>query len=109
LVEHFHGKEGVTGSSPVEGSIEKPRSRGAFLVRGRCSARNRGAVGNARGFPYALLSRGSARRAGCSASGCTSWTSPPRSWPSRSGWPPLSARARRRCCRRCSSPPPSAD
>jgi hypothetical protein len=24
LVEHFHGKEGVAGSSPAEGSLEFP-------------------------------------------------------------------------------------
>jgi hypothetical protein len=34
LVEHFHGKEGVTGSSPVEGSCEDPASAGVFVVSG---------------------------------------------------------------------------
>ena len=30
LVEHFHGKEGVNGSSPLEG-LGKPRKSGLFL------------------------------------------------------------------------------
>jgi hypothetical protein len=30
LVEHFHGKEGVAGSSPAEGSLEGP-GNGAFF------------------------------------------------------------------------------
>ena len=31
LVEHFHGKEGVVGSSPTLGSARKPRSGGVFF------------------------------------------------------------------------------
>ena len=30
LVEHFHGKEGVNGSSPLEG-LKRPRKKGLFL------------------------------------------------------------------------------
>ena len=33
LVEHFHGKEGVVGSSPTLGSIRKPRSGGVFFYQ----------------------------------------------------------------------------
>ena len=35
LVEHFHGKEGVSGSSPEEGSSESPCMQGLF----RCADR----------------------------------------------------------------------
>ena len=31
LVEHFHGKEGVAGSSPAEGFIGTPRYGGDFV------------------------------------------------------------------------------
>jgi hypothetical protein len=34
LVEHFHGKEGVCGSSPQEG-LGKPRKSGPFCLAGR--------------------------------------------------------------------------
>jgi hypothetical protein len=34
LVEHFHGKEGVVGSSPTEGSREAA-ARGGFFVSRR--------------------------------------------------------------------------
>jgi hypothetical protein len=34
LVEHLHGKEGVDGSSPSEGSYESPATRGvSFFFR----------------------------------------------------------------------------
>src|SRR3954452_3949093 len=35
LVEHFHGKEGVAGSSPAEGSSESPAQAGFFFGRRR--------------------------------------------------------------------------
>src|SRR3954452_18458738 len=35
LVEHFHGKEGVAGSSPAEGSRKPPAQGGFFVARGR--------------------------------------------------------------------------
>jgi hypothetical protein len=34
LVEHFHGKEGVAGSSPALGFIRKPRSGGLLVQAG---------------------------------------------------------------------------
>src|SRR4051794_25120274 len=34
LVEHFHGKEGVDGSSPSEGFIESPRYGGVSRFQG---------------------------------------------------------------------------
>src|SRR4051795_7681280 len=39
LVEHLHGKEGVDGSSPSEGSAKAPHV-GAFSFRTTCSASN---------------------------------------------------------------------
>src|SRR5689334_7672141 len=33
LVEHFHGKEGVAGSSPAEGSLEAAAYGGFFAAR----------------------------------------------------------------------------
>ena len=39
LVEHLHGKEGVDGSSPSEGSAKAPEI-GAFAFRPTCSASN---------------------------------------------------------------------
>ena len=42
LVEHFHGKEGVAGSSPAEGSSESPAKAGLLDADGRvCGARRR--------------------------------------------------------------------
>src|SRR5262245_21647851 len=35
LVEHFHGKEGVSGSSPELGLLRKPRNREVFLAAHR--------------------------------------------------------------------------
>ena len=34
LVEHFHGKEGVIGSSPMEGSGEVPAMQGLLSFEG---------------------------------------------------------------------------
>jgi hypothetical protein len=39
LVEHLHGKEGVDGSSPSEGSAKVPET-GAFSFRSICSSSN---------------------------------------------------------------------
>jgi hypothetical protein len=39
LVEHLHGKEGVSGSSPEEGSAKAPEI-GAFVFRSTCSLSN---------------------------------------------------------------------
>src|SRR5437588_761495 len=39
LVEHLHGKEGVDGSSPSEGSAKAPEI-GAFAFRSTCSRPN---------------------------------------------------------------------
>src|SRR5205085_3789034 len=39
LVEHLHGKEGVDGSSPSEGSAKAPHV-GAFAFRTTCSSSN---------------------------------------------------------------------
>jgi hypothetical protein len=42
LVEHFHGKEGVIGSSPIEGSSESPAAAG--LSRSRCWSHREGSA-----------------------------------------------------------------
>src|SRR5690348_4789710 len=39
LVEHFHGKEGVAGSSPAEGSSETRRKRRVLSLTHRSMAR----------------------------------------------------------------------
>src|SRR3954471_1100988 len=39
LVEHFHGKEGVAGSSPAEGSSQEPPQAGFLSSRGGRSAK----------------------------------------------------------------------
>ena len=42
LVEHFHGKEGVIGSSPMEGSFKDPANPGSLRFRAGCMAVPRG-------------------------------------------------------------------
>src|SRR3954447_15737835 len=44
LVEHFHGKEGVAGSSPAEGFIGTPRYGGDFCFPGRSHHRHSAAL-----------------------------------------------------------------
>src|SRR3954447_13780216 len=44
LVEHFHGKEGVAGSSPAEGFIGTPRYGGDFCLPGRFRLRRSAAL-----------------------------------------------------------------
>ena len=45
LVEHFHGKEGVIGSSPIEGFSENPAQAG-FRVSGAVAEALEGRYGN---------------------------------------------------------------
>ena len=44
LVEHFHGKEGVDGSSPSEGSLERPPNGGLSFSRWRYGMAQTGGV-----------------------------------------------------------------
>src|SRR5439155_14170948 len=77
LVEHFHGKEGVAGSSPAEGSPRKPCYGRVFLLRevviGSQNRLRRGVIG-ARGHDAASSwwpPRGRRRAFAMSASGST--------------------------------------
>src|SRR3954454_15411067 len=51
LVEHFHGKEGVVGSSPTEGSLENPANR-PFCALPRPIAVRNDLLSCGRTFPY---------------------------------------------------------
>src|SRR3954451_1003215 len=44
IAEHFHGKEGVAGSSPAEGFIGTPRYGGVFSFPGRSRHRRLGGL-----------------------------------------------------------------
>src|SRR3954451_70435 len=45
LVEHFHGKEGVSGSSPEEGFHKDPANAGSFCFSGHAACAYRGSTG----------------------------------------------------------------